>query len=110
RLRQETPEVADERLPAFCRVLQRLLGVPQDAQLLRREIRLGERRRPGVATLAQRHRMQRPLWRRLQHHEDAAAVADLAAGVVDQHAAAAGAPVTLAEETMTAGSRADGAG
>ena len=54
--------------------------------------------------------MQRHLRRRLQHHEGAAAVADLAAGRVDHHAAAAGAAIAIANETMAARSRPDDAG
>src|SRR5688572_495168 len=54
--------------------------------------------------------MQRALGRRLEHHEGAAAVADLTAGIVEHHAAAAGAAITLAGEAVAAGCRADDAG
>src|SRR6185436_20593677 len=110
RFRQEAPEVANERLPRLCRALEGVVGVPQDAQLVRRQVPFGEDRRLGIATLAVRHGMQRHLWRWLQHHECAAAVADLAAAVLDRHAAAADAAIALADEAMAARRRADDAG
>jgi hypothetical protein len=91
-------------------LFQYFLGVPKDTQLVRCEIPLFEDRRLGIAALAVRHRMQGHPGRRLQHHECAAAVADLAAALLDRHPGAADATLAFADEPMAPCCRAHGPG
>ena len=67
------PEVADERSPPLA-ARRRALSVCRRMRSRPARYALGERRRPrGIPALAHAHRVECPLWRRLQHHEGAVA-------------------------------------